>query len=104
MDDPYGGDGEASNVSPAMLQILWERLVAEELADSDRPHVLISSDAETDSMTVTGPYPNGMAAAAAAEIEHANDLSRLGIERIYRLAPLLPPHEPYAATEPDSPS
>jgi hypothetical protein len=91
MDDVHGGTGGRPDPAPQLLDLLLEHLIAEELADAALPHVVIAFDPVADLVTVSGPYQDGLAAAAAAEAERAEDVVEFGWERTYLVTRLLPP-------------
>jgi hypothetical protein len=91
MRDEPGGPERAWSASAA--EIVLESIIRQETGDLDRPHVVCISDGDDVPAAVMGPYPDAMAAAAAAEQQRASDLRELGesADRRYELRVLLAP-------------
>jgi len=51
-------------------QRLVDMLVCGAVRDMDLPHVLVCTDHTTSSVSLSGPYPDGLAALCAAEADH----------------------------------
>jgi hypothetical protein len=97
-DDP-SPDGADDRPTGAALQLLFDHMISESVADLDRPHVLaITEGGQT---YVSGPYADGQAALCALEDDRRVNAEVAG-ERRYRVTPLLPPFCPHLAERPGS--
>lgn len=87
-------DGESilDDDSPRILSLLMERILQQESAEMDSPHVLICHAVGTGIVSYQGPYPTGLHAAVAAEAE-ARLEGASGASLAFTIAPLLPHHE-----------
>lgn len=63
------GDGDADVLGRRLLDML----VRDSVRDMDLPHVLVCTDHTTSSVSLSGPYPNGLAALCAAEADHVSE-------------------------------
>lgn len=82
--------GRPSGLSlDAAMGLLLEHLVADEAADLDRPHVLVSTD-QDGLVSVTGPFPDAQAALCALDYEQRTDQDFEEPQRAFVLAPMLP--------------
>lgn len=91
-----GAPGEGG--AGVLGRLLVDMLVSGAVRDMDLPHVLVCTDHTTNSVSLSGPYPDGLAALCAAEADHV-------LERrqdpdscmVFSVIALVPP----GASEPD---
>jgi hypothetical protein len=57
----------------ALVAFLRGVIGAAAVEEIDLPHIVICHDAETGATSYAGPYPDGLAALAAAELESCKD-------------------------------
>jgi hypothetical protein len=72
---------------------LVEHLLFEmEQAEIDLPHIVLSRQAATGDISCSGPYPDGISALRAAELEHTIEVDAGGQGEItFHVAALYPP-------------
>jgi hypothetical protein len=90
-DDP-APDRADDRPTGAALQLLFDHMISEGVADLDRPHVLAIT--EGGHTYVSGPYADAQAALCALEDDRRVNAEVTG-ERSYRVTPLLPPFCPH---------
>jgi len=73
-DESWEGFGIIRGLGEGGADVLGRRLVdmmvCDAVRDMDLPHVLVCTDHTTSSVSLSGPYPNGLAALCAAEADH----------------------------------
>lgn len=86
-------------------EVLLERLGVEEVADLDRPHLVLCCHVATGVTSYQGPYPNALTALVAAQEEH-QALSRAGEEDAvsFSVAPLFSVDPPLPRAAPLEPT
>jgi len=71
MFDPEGQRGAEDR--DAVVERLVDGMVAEAVADIDKPHVLVSFEPVSGTTFITGPYVNALEALGAADRERVSD-------------------------------
>ncbi|GAA4727945.1 hypothetical protein GCM10023350_08770 [Nocardioides endophyticus] len=87
------------------MEVLLTQLVAEEMADLERPHVVVYEHVDTGFVTYQGPYPNAMSAVLAGLSERDATCATEGEQVSYKVARLFDADPRFTDPEgPDHPS
>ncbi|SDD29437.1 hypothetical protein [Nocardioides lianchengensis] len=92
-DEPLDAEGGATSPAVDWAGLLLERIVQEEVADLDRPHLVMSRHVATGITSYRGPYRDALAAVVAAQEEQIAS-QRHGQEEgmVFSVAPLFAAH------------
>lgn len=86
-------DGSGFIGDAGAAQTLAQMAYSMEVAEMDMPHVVVTQASGYQTLTLSGPYPSGMAALVAADFECGNDRQFGAGDLSFHVAPLYPPLE-----------
>jgi hypothetical protein len=82
---------------PDPARLVADLLFGIEHDEIDLPHIVLSRTVATGEVSYSGPYPDGLSALSAAEVEHAVEVDGGGDGQItFHVAALYPPLSPPA--------
>lgn len=93
----------AENAAETLAILMTNNILAAEVEEMDRPHLVITIDPSNGHRSYSGPYPSGLHALLAVEQERADQNGSLCDGEPawqFEIAPLYEPHPAMSAMEP----